>query len=182
MVSVADSDRDVLRFLWIKDVNGPLSDVVVMRFTRVVFGVSASPFLLNATISHHMERYRSTDPGFVDKFHHSIYVDDLTTGSDDVEGVYEFYMKAKLRLAEAGFNLRKFVTNSLELRRRIRSDEGMSSSDCAEHQVLRVKWDVIRDQLILDISEICHVMKDMKPTKRNAVSLATRFLTKQQFC
>ena len=102
-------------------------------------------------------------------------MDDLTTGSDDVEGAYEFYMKAKLRLAEAGFNLRKFVTNSLELRRRIRSDEGMSSSDCAEHQVLRVKWDVISDQLILDISEICHVMKDMKPTKRNAVSLATRF-------
>ena len=67
MVSVADSDRDVLRFLWIKDVNGPLSDVVVMQFTRVVFGVSASPFLLNATISHHMERYRSTDPSFVDK-------------------------------------------------------------------------------------------------------------------
>ena len=44
MVSVADSDRDVLRFLWIKDVKGTQSEIVVMRFTRVVFGVSASPF------------------------------------------------------------------------------------------------------------------------------------------
>ena len=54
MISVAECDRDVLRFLWIADINEPDREVVIMRFTRVVFRVAASPFLLNATIDHHM--------------------------------------------------------------------------------------------------------------------------------
>jgi len=53
MVSVTDSDRDMLRFLWVDDVNKASPAIMQMRFTRVVFGVSASPFLLNATIQHH---------------------------------------------------------------------------------------------------------------------------------
>ena len=119
MVSVADCDRDVLRFLWISDVKQSIPEIIVLRFTRVVFGVSASPFLLNATIDHHMEKFRPADSHFVEKFRRSIYVDDLTAGSRHVEGAYEFYVKAKLHLAEASFNLRKFESNSSELHRRI---------------------------------------------------------------
>ena len=56
MVGMAEEDRDVLRFLWVDDINKPSPEIVVLRFTRVVFGVSSSPFLLNATIKHHIER------------------------------------------------------------------------------------------------------------------------------
>ena len=55
MISVNSKDHDVQRFLWIK---GPLSsepEIVVLRFTQVVVGISASPFLLNATVKHHIE-------------------------------------------------------------------------------------------------------------------------------
>ena len=78
MVSVADCDRDVL---WVKDVKEPQTEITVMRFTRVVFGVSASPFLLNASIDHHINKYESADQPFVRMFRQSIYVDDLTAGS-----------------------------------------------------------------------------------------------------
>lgn len=37
--------------------------------------------------------------------------------------MYELYLKSKSHLAEAGFRLTKFVTNSEELRRRIEADE-----------------------------------------------------------
>ena len=51
-VGISDSDRDVSRFLWKLD-----GTVRVMRFTRVPFGNKSSPFLLNATIKHHLETY-----------------------------------------------------------------------------------------------------------------------------
>ena len=64
MVSVAGEDRNALRFLWVDDNTAQLPRLVVMRFTRVVFGVSASPFLLNATIRKHIEGYRDGDHSF----------------------------------------------------------------------------------------------------------------------
>ncbi|MCG8623377.1 MAG: hypothetical protein MJE68_15465, partial [Proteobacteria bacterium] len=48
MISVAEHDRNVLRFLWVDDLAKDPPDIRILRFTRVVFGVSSSPFLLNA--------------------------------------------------------------------------------------------------------------------------------------
>ena len=77
MVSVQEKDRDSLKFLWICGVNGEKPDVIVLRFTRVVFGVNSSPFLLNATIDHHMRKYQEIDP-LLTNFS---YVDDVSLGS-----------------------------------------------------------------------------------------------------
>ena len=95
MVSVQEKDHDSLRFLWIDSVNGEKPDVIVLRFTHVVFGVNSSPFLLNATIDHHIRRYQEIDPLFVDKFLSSTYVDDVSLGSDNVESTHELYLKSK---------------------------------------------------------------------------------------
>ena len=120
MISVQEKDRDSLRFLWTHKVNGEVPEVIVLRFTRVVFGVNSSPFLLNATIDHHMRKYQEIDPLFVEKFLSSIYV---SLGLNDVESIYELYLKSKSRLAEAGFKLRKFVTNLEELHCRVNANE-----------------------------------------------------------
>ena len=62
MVSVSEQDR----FLWVNDVEKASPVIVPMRFTRVVFGVSASPFLLNATVTHHLLKYQKSCPTLVD--------------------------------------------------------------------------------------------------------------------
>ena len=54
-VEVDPEDRDCLRFLWVEK-PPDLSQVVVYRFCRVVFGLNGSPFLLNATLQHHIKR------------------------------------------------------------------------------------------------------------------------------
>ena len=59
MISV-DKDRDVLRFIWVDDVNNEDPKLRTYRFTRVVFSVSSSPFLLNATIKFHVESFMET--------------------------------------------------------------------------------------------------------------------------
>ena len=101
MVSVCERDRDSLRFLWVTNPDDENPEMTTFRFTRVIFGVSSSPFLLNATINHHLETYK-------------------------------LYTKSKLRLATAGFKLRKFVTNSDELRRMIQEEESSNGGGMGE--------------------------------------------------
>lgn len=56
MISISEEDRDVLWFLWVDDVDSGNPKIRALRFTRVVFGVSCSPFLLNATLQHHLNQ------------------------------------------------------------------------------------------------------------------------------
>lgn len=92
MVSVDEKGRDSLRFLWAVDPSAESPELMTLRFTRVVFGVSSSPLLLNGTINYHLGTYHDTDPAFVDKFLSSIYVDDVVSGSGDVDSAYRFYL------------------------------------------------------------------------------------------
>ena len=183
-----------LRFLWIRDIEEPNPKVTVYRFTRVAFGVSSSPFLLNATLKHHIETYQESDPEFTRKFLSSVYVDDVSLGSWSEESMYELYLKSKTRLSEAGFNLRKFVRNSDHLRERIHQNEHSSNSTTTQNpreedmsytlntpvigddpEILGVQWNYLRDEFVFDISEEHRCMVSMEPTKRYVVGMSARF-------
>ena len=45
MISVEERDRDVLRFLWVDNIDEDEIKIRPLRFTRVVFGICLSPFL-----------------------------------------------------------------------------------------------------------------------------------------
>ena len=51
-VGLQPADRDVTRFLWLKDPTKPLSkdNLQIYRFARFPFGVISSPFKFGATI------------------------------------------------------------------------------------------------------------------------------------
>ena len=81
-VSVHPDHRNVLRFLWVSNVHSDSPEIVVKRFTSLVFGVSPSPFLLNGTLEHHVKKYQDADPEFVQRFLSGLYVDDLSSGDE----------------------------------------------------------------------------------------------------
>ena len=92
-----------------KDLKSDVPKVTVLRFTRVVFGISSRLFLLNTTIKHHMEQYGTEYPELVNLFMRSIYVDDFSYGADNEDTAFELYMKSKENLAEGEFNLNKLI-------------------------------------------------------------------------
>ena len=99
MISMNPRDHDVLRFLWVKDPFNNEPEIIILRFTRVVFGVSASPFLLNATIKHHIEGYAASQPENVRLLAQSIYVDDVVCGADREQEAYMVYLRFWVRVA-----------------------------------------------------------------------------------
>jgi hypothetical protein len=79
-IEIAPEHRDFLRFLWIDDISNEQPNIIVQRMTRVTFGVTASPFLLAATLQYHIAKYYSIEPKIVDNLLRSFYVDDLASG------------------------------------------------------------------------------------------------------
>ena len=113
-IFVDDNDRDFIRFLWFEIINNRRSKIVIYRFTRVVFGLTSSLFLLNATLQHHFSKYlRIADISFyIEKLMRDLYVDDSMNSFDEVHECQRFFEISKTCLAAANFNLRKWATNN----------------------------------------------------------------------
>lgn len=193
MVAVEEADRNVLRFIWVDDASKDSPDLIIYRFTRIVFGVSSSPFLLNATIRFHLEKYLETNESLVRGLLRSTYVDDIMSGGHTEDEAFDLYTESKRIFREGGFNLRKFLTNSRRLQERINLQErdnspqqheqtyseatlGVSqTSKMGEHKVLGVPWNPESDQFLFDVTDLARLALDLHPTKRNLVSLIGKF-------
>ena len=127
-VAISPEHRDYLRFLWINDPSSEAPHIQVLRFTRVVFGLTSSPFILNATLKHHVTQYANVDPDFVNEVMRSLYVDDFASGSRDVKSALQLSTKVKNRLADGGFNMRKWTSNSQELMAELQKNATFSKS------------------------------------------------------
>ena len=126
-IEVNPAERNLLRFLGVDDINSPNPEVITLRFTRLVFGLVCSPFILNVTLRNHLTRYENIDPEFVAAVVRALYVDDFASGENSVTKCFELYHKLKLRFREGGFNMRKWASNSEELTEMIkRAEESLS--------------------------------------------------------
>ena len=119
-IRVAEEDRNYLRFLWVDDIAKEEPQIVVKRFTSVLFGLTSSPFLLNATIATHMKQYFHINEPVIKQFLRDLYMDDVISGTQSVDEGFKFYLFSKSRMLEGGFELRKWQSNSLELLGKIR--------------------------------------------------------------
>ncbi|GMT36667.1 hypothetical protein PFISCL1PPCAC_27964, partial [Pristionchus fissidentatus] len=78
-VKLQESQRDMLRFLWVKDLNKPVcrSNLRYFRFCVTPFGVNQSPFLLNSVITHHIREHgKNCDPDLVHQLTTNLYWDE----------------------------------------------------------------------------------------------------------
>jgi hypothetical protein len=87
-IGVCSRDQEVHRFLW--NENGTIK---TMKFLRVPFGNTCSPFLLNATIKHHLSRYPESRA--VSELNENLYVDDWLSGADFGDETCKLFQEAR---------------------------------------------------------------------------------------
>ncbi|XP_065062455.1 uncharacterized protein LOC135689235, partial [Rhopilema esculentum] len=192
-IEVDKKDRDCLRFLWIDSSCDSEPNIKVYRFNRVVFGVNSSPFLLNAVVRHHLSTYETAVPEFSAKLSRSFYVDDLVLGCYDEESGKELYNKAKKRMLEAGFNLRKWKSNDPKLAQyfKVMEETGKHPADgggeCSyvkemlgeeisdtKSKVLGITWDMLKDNLEFELTKIENSVPNSPVTKRTILSMISK--------
>ncbi|XP_068723278.1 uncharacterized protein [Montipora capricornis] len=112
-VGLQPNDRDVTRFIWLKDPSKPTleNNVQGLRFTRVPFGMISSPFLLAATIKNHL-----TTAGIpiAHQIADNMYVDNMITGVKTSTQADELYKGALTLFQLASVNLLEWASNSSE--------------------------------------------------------------------
>ena len=103
--------------IWYKNVFAQSPTVKILRFVRLVFGLTSSPFIVNGTVRIHLQKYLSDEhiKEIIQKLIGDLYVDDVTSSfSNQIDG-QKIYELAKLCLSSASFELRKWVTNDEKL-------------------------------------------------------------------
>ena len=112
-VRIQEMDRDALRFHWFKDLQ--TKTIEVLRFTRALFGLAPSPFLLGGVIQQHLTNFRTVCPEIVSEIEKSLYVDDLISGGENEMKAEQLKTKATEIFADATFDLHKWHSNAREL-------------------------------------------------------------------
>nr|XP_021003227.2 uncharacterized protein LOC110283045 [Parasteatoda tepidariorum] len=156
-VSLSEKDRDAVRFLWKED--GILQ---TYRFSRVLFGVTSSPFLLSATIRKHLKLFQDMYPLTTDCLRRSFYVDDFISGADSLEEAITVSKESLSIMEKASMVLRKWKTNSDILRQLWRNEGFQIQSDpnnLETHptKVLGMMWSIEDDNFILDMPSISEI-------------------------
>jgi hypothetical protein len=142
-VGLQESERDVTRFLWVRDFRQPPTgdNLQTLRFLRVSFGIVASPFLLGATLVYHLKKAQT--PTAL-KTANDIYVDNVVTGVASASEAMEYYRETKLLFREAGMNLREYSSNDSEF---MTSVPEVDRVDDRRVKVLGIIWDRVDDTL-----------------------------------
>ena len=158
-----EADRNRFCFFWVD--NGK---VVTYRYTTIVFGLAASPFILNYVLKHHVKNYPNDVCSQV--LNRFLYVDNLIYTHYDREVLKDVYAKSVDRLNEGGFELRSWNSNDASLTDLFHSDgRGVSHSEEVE-KVLGYSYNIANDSLSLnDFNLDCDRL-----TKRKLLSLTSK--------
>ena len=108
-IRIKPDDRDALRLHWIKEKDP--NQIETLRFTRLVFGLVQSSFILGGALQEHLGIYIEKYPIEVAEIKDDLYVDDLISGGNNFEQVASLKDIAIEIFNQAGFRLYKWHFN-----------------------------------------------------------------------
>ena len=122
-ILVKEEDRKYLQFMWQDQ---------ALRFRRVPFGLTCSPYMLLRSIQSHLELYQSKHPELCDMLSSGLYMDDVAVGFEAVGEAEKQMVTVQKIFNEAGMEMHKVRMT------------GMPSDD---NNILGMKWQTEADTL-----------------------------------
>ncbi|XGW04223.1 hypothetical protein V3C99_015406 [Haemonchus contortus] len=119
----------------------------IFRFTRVPFGITASPFLLAASILYYLRR--DPDSQLNKEIEENTYVDNILLRASTKEEAIRKYQDSKALFTSMNMNLRQFLSNSSYVNDAINIQDRMPFSTSVS--LLGLQWDVSKDLIRIPI-------------------------------
>ena len=156
-VRIRKSDRNALRFHWGPDAS---SEVETLRFTRALFGLTSSPFLLGGIIDQHLTCLETQKPEVVAELRKSLYVDDLVSGKPTVQqakvlkdGAIEIFNDATMTLHKWHPNEREFEDIVIDSEEKTFAKEQLGTPSEGDASILGLAWSKDKNELKVVVPE-----------------------------
>ena len=184
-IGIKSSERDLLRFFWVDDPFKETPKVLEYRFCRVLFGLTCSPFILNATLREHLKKYLNVAEPLVISLINSLFVDDIIGGDTNVEMAKIKFDKLVQILKEAHFELHKFVSNDANFTQDVfKRDANFVKTEFelgqSLHEVLGVIWNFKIDNFLVNFGVIVEKVKN--PSKRTVLRIIAKIYDPLGLC
>ena len=135
-IGINESYRDYTRFLWYSDLES--QQLATYRFKVVMFGATSSPFLLQKTLTHHLEQHPHP---LAKQLTSHFYVDNFSRTYPDANLISEEYPIINKILLDGNMPLQSWTSNSPLFNSQITADTSNNIT------VLGLDWDVESDKL-----------------------------------
>ena len=168
-VALRKDEYDFHRFLH----RGDSGDILDCRMKRLTFGVTSSPYLASQVLHQMAQDHGAEHPKAAQLIAQSFYVDDVLTGADNVKDAIQLRQELNQLLAKGCMILRKWRTNSPELKSSI--PEELQDQKALPIQpeekdyakALGIHWDDVKDVFYVAVP---HISMEGKITKRGLAS------------
>ena len=175
-IEICPEDRSYHRFLWRNlDVSKKPCEY---EFSRLVFGINASPFLAQFVSQQHATMFEQIYPRASETILKSTYMDDsMDSVMSETEGI-NLYKQLSELWHKAGMHAHKWLSNSWTVLQTIPSEDRACQLELSEDNSLATKtlgiiWLAEGDVFTFKSKMI---EKEFKPTKRNVLKkIATLF-------
>ena len=121
--------------------------LVCYRFTTLLFGLNASPFILNYIIKHHANSFNKDE--CTDMLLNNFFVDNLVKSHNCEDKLCHLYKESVVRMKKGNFDLQSCNTNSDKLREMMIKDTTYVEHGCEFDKVLGYKYSPLKDVIKL---------------------------------
>ena len=176
-IRIRESERDVLPFLWVDSLESKI--IEILRFTRLIFGLTQSPLILEGTLKKHFENYGGSFEKLIKIIENYMYIDDLATGGNNLEEVKEIKQNSVQLFKKGGLNLHKWNSNVLELESKNSNQSELNyakqvlNQGSNETKILELSWNKRNDILPIVTPTF---KKNHQLTKQNMINIACAFI------